>query len=62
MVPVSPIINDATFVFIYYIGCIYFTRSLYLEIFLVFSLSHFYFLKLQFLLTDMLYSLLRVMI
>ena len=35
MIPVSPIINGATFVFIFHIGCIYFTRSLYFEIFLV---------------------------
>jgi len=45
MVLVSPIINVATFVFKFHIGCIYFTRSLYFEIFLVSFFTTFLFLE-----------------
>jgi hypothetical protein len=45
MVPISPIIKGATFVFTFHIGCIYFTRSLYFEIFLVSFFITFLFLE-----------------
>jgi len=45
MVSVSPIINGATFVFIFHTGCIYFTRPLYFEFFFVSFFITFLFLE-----------------
>jgi hypothetical protein len=45
MVPVSPIINGATFVFKFHIGCIYFTLSFYFEIFFISFFIPFLFLE-----------------
>jgi len=45
VVPVFSIINDATFVFIFHTGCIYFTWFLYFEIFLVSFFITFLFLE-----------------
>jgi hypothetical protein len=55
MVSVVPVINGITFVFTFQIHSIYVVRSLYFKIFPLF-ISCLYFLKFQFLLTDMFVS------